>query len=106
MEPFVARRAKNGLVEEIMHYVYLLRSTAKPGQTYIGFTADLRKRLVMHNTGMVPHTSKFTPWKLITYLGFESKHAALAFEKYLKSSSGKAFARKRLWTPSLSSAAR
>ena len=97
MEPFVARRAKNGLLDTVMHYVYLLRSISRPDQTYIGYSGDLKKRLTQHNTGMVPHTSKFMPWALVTYLGFDSKHRAQAFEKYLKSSSGKAFARKRLW---------
>jgi putative endonuclease len=35
---------------------------------------------------------------LETYIAFETKHDALAFEKYLKSGSGQAFANKRLWT--------
>ncbi len=80
-----------------MYYVYLLRSETRPDQTYVGYTRDLKQRIPFHNAGLVPHTSKFMPWKLVTYLGFESKPRALAFERYLKSSSGKAFARKRLW---------
>jgi putative endonuclease len=50
-----------------------------------------------HNSGSSIHTSKFQPWILITYLGFSDKYRALDFERYLKSSSGKAFAKKRLW---------
>ena len=50
-----------------------------------------------HNHGQSPHTSKYKPWNLITYLAFNEKDRALAFEKYLKSHSGKAFANKRLW---------
>jgi len=82
-----------------MHCVYLLCGESRPDRTCVGHTRDLRHRLPFHNAGFVPHPAKFTPWRLVTYLGFESKYAALAFEKYLKTSSGKAFARKRLWSP-------
>ena len=44
-----------------------------------------------------PHTSKFCPWKLVTYLAYSSKAKAMAFERYLKTHSGKALANKRLW---------
>ena len=80
-----------------MHYVYLLRSLTFPEQTYVGYTADLKARFVRHNEGSSLHTAKFRPWKLVTYLAFEDKNQALAFEAYLKSGSGQAFARKRLW---------
>jgi predicted GIY-YIG superfamily endonuclease len=39
---------------------------------------------------------KFKPWKLVWYCAFPDKYKALAFEKYLKSHSGRAFAKKRL----------
>ena len=80
-----------------MYYVYLLRSDSHPGQTYVGYTTDLPARLEAHNGGGSPHTSKFRPWSLVTYLAFSTKGRALAFETYLKSHSGKAFASKRLW---------
>jgi putative endonuclease len=78
-----------------MYYVYLLKSFSYPEQTYTGYTENLRNRLDDHNSGRSPHTSKFTPWKLVCYHAFESKQKALEFEKYLKSGSGKAFANKR-----------
>ena len=80
-----------------MYYVYLLRSIPFPEQTYIGFTEDLKSRIKAHNFGQSPHTSKYKPWHLSTYLAFENREKALDFEKYLKSHSGKAFANKRLW---------
>ena len=80
-----------------MFYVYLLRSIPSPDQTYICFTEDLKARLTAHNHGQSPHTAKFKPWALITYLAFNDRSKALSFEKYLKSHSGKAFAKKRLW---------
>jgi predicted GIY-YIG superfamily endonuclease len=67
-----------------------------PAQTYIGYTAYLRQRLATHHAGGSLHTAKYRPWRLETYLGFSEKSRAMAFEKYLKSHSGKAFARKRL----------
>jgi predicted GIY-YIG superfamily endonuclease len=78
------------------YYVYILKSCRAPDQTYIGYTSDLDARLKTHNEGGCPHTSKFKPWELGWYCVFPEKFAALAFEKYLKSHSGKAFANKRL----------
>ena len=80
-----------------MHYVYLLQSRDYADQTYIGQTSDLKQRLKTHNEGGSPHTAKFKPWKLVTYLAFSSKEQAIQFEAYLKSGSGRAFANKRLW---------
>jgi putative endonuclease len=77
-------------------YVYIIRSIAVPDQEYTGATADLKRRIVDHNSGKPDHTSKFLPWKLIWYCAFPDKFKALEFEKYLKSHSGRAFAAKRL----------
>ena len=41
-----------------MFYVYLMRSEASPEQRYVGFTADLKKRLSAHNAG-----GDLAPWK-------------------------------------------
>ncbi|MCK1359506.1 GIY-YIG nuclease family protein [Bradyrhizobium sp. 199] len=79
-----------------MFYVYILRSKSDPDRYYVGLTSDLRARLKKHNAGDVPHTSKFTPWELKTYVAFSDEQQAVAFEKYLKSASGRAFAKKRL----------
>ncbi|MFN3658428.1 MAG: GIY-YIG nuclease family protein [Pseudolabrys sp.] len=77
-------------------YVYLLQSIDFPNETYVGLTDDLRGRLAVHNSGGSRHTSKFKPWRLITYLAFSNHDKAAAFERYVKSSSGRAFANKRL----------
>ena len=63
---------------------------------YTGMTNDLRSRLQKHNAGDVPHTSKFAPWAIKTYVAFSDRQQAIAFEMYLKSPSGRAFAKKRL----------
>jgi putative endonuclease len=80
-----------------MYYVYLLRSKKDSSHKYIGFTEDLRMRLADHNEGENPSTAPYRPWHLQTYLAFSSKKQALSFEKHIKSGSGHAFARKRLW---------
>ncbi len=79
-----------------MKYVYLLQSINFPERNYIGLTDDLRKRLDAHNAGQSPHTSKFKPWRIVTYIAFSDASKALEFERYLKSGSGQAFANKRL----------
>ena len=80
-----------------MHYVYLLESEAVARERYVGATSNLKQRLAEHNAGKFPHTSKYAPWKLVTYVAFSDQRKAEAFERYLKSGSGHAFARKRLW---------
>jgi putative endonuclease len=59
-------------------------------------TADLKQRFSDHNSGKSKHTSKYLPWELLCYNAFPNKATALEFEKYLKSHSGRAFAKKRL----------
>ena len=80
-----------------MHYVYLIQSGSRPERRYVGRTDDLRTRIKQHNAGASPHTSEYMPWTVIAYLAFSNRHQAEAFEKYLKSGSGHAFAPGRLW---------
>jgi predicted GIY-YIG superfamily endonuclease len=79
-----------------MKYVYLLESIDYPEQTYVGLADDLRARLAAHNAGQSSHTSKFKPWRLVTYVAFSDPQKAVGFERYMKSASGRAFAKKRL----------
>ncbi len=83
--------------DEIMHYVYLLRSQSAPEQTYVGLTSDLRERLESHNQGANSHTAKFRPWEIVCYTAFQSRDRAAEFERYLKAGSGHAFAKRHLW---------
>ena len=80
-----------------MYYVYLIESLSAKEERYVGMTTHLKQRLQEHNQGKSSHTAKFNPWKLITYVAFTGRGKAEAFERYLKSGSGHAFARKRLW---------
>ena len=78
-----------------MKYVYILESVTEREHFYSGITDNLDARLSRHNLGEVAHTSKFRPWRIKTYIAFTDGDRALAFEKYLKSGSGRAFAKAR-----------
>ncbi|MCX6786561.1 MAG: GIY-YIG nuclease family protein [Candidatus Kaiserbacteria bacterium] len=78
-----------------MHYVYILKSK-KDGSRYVGVTSDLKRRLQEHNSGNARYSSTKCPYLLAWYSAFSNKIAAYNFEKYLKSSSGCAFAKKHL----------
>jgi predicted GIY-YIG superfamily endonuclease len=80
-----------------VYYVYLLESLSNPNERYVGVTTDMKSRLSAHNAGQSAHTSKYSPWRVVTYLAFSDQAKALAFERYIKSGSGHAFANKRLW---------
>jgi predicted GIY-YIG superfamily endonuclease len=72
----------------------MLKSLINDQRYYVGMTNNLKRRLKEHNNGDSTYSNKYKPWKLITYLGFNSKIKALHFETYLKSHSGRAFAKK------------
>ncbi|HTX65243.1 MAG TPA: GIY-YIG nuclease family protein [Opitutaceae bacterium] len=77
-----------------MHYVYLIESVCDRSRRYVGKTDDLKARIAEHNSGKSVHTARFRPWNLICYLGFANEHAAIDFEQYLKSGSGRTFLRR------------
>ncbi len=79
-----------------MKYVYILQSLVDETRHYTGVTGDLDDRVNRHNAGEVSHTRKYKPWRLQTYVAFSDQVRAYAFEQYLKSGSGRAFAKKRL----------
>ncbi len=78
------------------HSVYILVSLSDPHRHYTGLTENLERRVLDHNSGKVGHTSKYRPWRLETVITFRCRRKAAAFERYLKSHSGRAFASKHL----------
>ncbi|AOS45645.1 GIY-YIG nuclease superfamily protein [Lacunisphaera limnophila] len=80
-----------------MVYVYLIESVHQREQHYVGISHDLKQRLADHNEGKSPHTRKFKPWNLVAYIGFADEPTARAFEKYLKSGSGKTFLKRHFF---------
>jgi putative endonuclease len=84
----MARRSRVPLGRGTVKYVYILESLDS-NHFYVGITDDLRARLAKHNAGEVPHTSKYGPRRIKTYLAFSDEKQAIAFEKYLKTASAK-----------------
>ena len=78
-----------------MWFVYILRCS--DGKYYYGCTSDLNERIERHQNGYVEYTKSRLPVELITYIAFYEKYKAFEFEKYVKSGSGRAFAKKRLF---------
>jgi len=79
-----------------LYYVYILFNESDPPHFYTGFTENIGDRLAHHNSGGDPHTAKYRPWHIKTYLAFSNRKQAIDFERYLKTASGRAFAKKRL----------
>jgi putative endonuclease len=77
-----------------MTCVYIIESVAEPDRFYVGIAEDLKSRLKAHNRGDVFHTAKFKPWIIKNYFAFKDEKKAHAFERYLKSGSGRAFAKR------------
>ena len=78
-----------------MWYVYFLGLSN--GDIYVGSTDDLRRRFGSHGRGQVRSTRAFLPVKLRCCIAVETELQARRLERYFKSGSGKAFAKKRFW---------
>ena len=77
--------------------VYVLKSKADRTRYYTGLTSNLAARLDAHNAGRCPHTTSGKPWVVDVIVGSSSdERRASAFERYLKSGSGGAFAKRHL----------
>jgi putative endonuclease len=75
-------------------FVYVLRSLSDRDRYYTGVTSDVRARLCAHNAGECVHAE--SPVELDVVIAFRNEARALAFERYLKSGSGCAFAQRHL----------
>jgi len=76
----------------MFYYVYQLVSPRNPDRHYTGLSDDLEERLAKHNRGEVPSTAAHRPWRIEVAVAFRDRTKAAAFERYLKSHSGRAFA--------------
>jgi putative endonuclease len=75
-------------------FVYILRSESDPSRHYVGITEDFDERLRWHNEGPCGYTVDHRPWLPVVVLEFPSAQAAERFERYLKTGSGRAFAKR------------
>lgn len=75
-------------------FVYILRSDVDPNRHYTGITSDVAERLYWHNHGPDGVTVHHRPWSMVVTLEFANPNAAGGFEQYLKTGSGRAFAKR------------
>ena len=103
--PFVSATAWHSLNKCIIYYIYwvYVLKCSDDGY-YVGCTHNLKKRYLRHIKGYVRATKYRLPVQLFQYHAFNEKITAFNFEKYLKTSSGRAFAKKHfseslVWFP-------
>ena len=75
-------------------FVYILRSESNPDRHYVGITADPDRRLEWHSHGPCGQTVRHRPWSFVVILEFPNERKAVRFERYLKTGSGRALARR------------
>jgi predicted GIY-YIG superfamily endonuclease len=77
-------------------FVYVLKSSQSQSRYYTGLTSNLAARFAGHNAGECSYTAKYRPWSVDLVIEFRDERRAIAFERYLKSGSGVAFAKRHL----------
>jgi putative endonuclease len=75
-------------------FVYILKSIDAAATYYVGVTSCMAERLAAHNAGLSPHTAEHRPWRTLVVVEFDEEEPALKFERYLKTGSGREFARR------------
>ena len=75
-------------------FVYVLKNSGFPPRYYTGLTSDIATRYAEHNAGSCVHTAKYRPWSIDLIVEFADERRAVAFDRYLKSGSGAAFAQR------------
>ncbi|MEO9474404.1 MAG: GIY-YIG nuclease family protein [Cyclobacteriaceae bacterium] len=75
-----------------MWTVYILKCA--DNSYYTGCTSNLEERLKRHSDGHVSYTKSRLPTEVVVTTIFPDKYKAYAFEKYLKSGSGRAFSKR------------
>jgi len=67
-----------------MYYVYMLQSKSDKPVTYVGYTNNLKKRIILHNSGKGAKFTRGRKWKLIYKEKYKSKKEAIFREYYIK----------------------
>ncbi len=75
--------------------VYLIHSVHNPDQQYTGLTTKpISTRLAEHNEGTARSTRRHRPWNVLVAIWLPDPAKARAFERDLKTGSGRAFAKR------------
>ena len=75
-------------------FVYVIHSVSSPDYYYVGLTSDVRQRLEWHNAESGGHTARYRPWAISVIVEFADEVRADAFERCLKSGSGRVFTKR------------
>ena len=68
----------------MIYHVYMLKSLGKNSVTYVGYTSNLKKRIMLHNNNKGAKFTKGRKWKLIYKEKLNSKSEAISREYYIK----------------------
>ena len=68
----------------MIYYVYMLKSKSIRPITYVGYTNNIKKRVLLHNTGKGAKFTRGRKWVLIYKEKFKSKNKAISREYYIK----------------------
>ncbi len=66
------------------YYVYMLKSKGTNSVTYVGYTKNIKDRIMLHNAGKGAKFTRGRKWKLIYKEYFKSKNKAISREYYIK----------------------
>ncbi len=68
-----------------MNIVYLIISKKRNRvKTYVGYTVNLKERIIKHNTNKGAKSTRGRFWKIAYQKKFKNKSLALKYEYYLK----------------------
>ena len=62
----------------------MLKLISKKSITYVGYTSDLKKRIILHNKGLGAKFTRGRKWRLIYKEKYVSKNKAISREYYIK----------------------
>ena len=65
----------------MIYYVYMLKSKSVNPVTYVGYTNNLKKRIVLHNSGKGAKFTRGRKWALIYKEKFYSKFIQRSHQK-------------------------
>ena len=65
-------------------YVYMLISVDKKNISYVGYTNNVKKRLLLHNSGKGAKFTRGRKWRLLYKEILSSKNEAISREYYIK----------------------
>ena len=69
----------------MVYYVYLIKTLkGYLNKSYVGYTNNLQKRLIKHNTNLGARSTKGYKWQIVYKKRFYLKQKALSFEYKLK----------------------